>query len=277
MRYLRADELQIPVDWTAKAETAMGLVRDAASADRIAVIGANSLVWTAVKEGMARLSADRCWYCESRRSRSDYAIDHFRPKGRVLEDPDHPGYWWLAFRVENFRYCCTFCNSVRRDSETDTYGGKGVSFPLIDENCRAQTETYDLNVEMPLLLDPLNERDPKLLYFEADGRVAPAYDQSTNARDCKRAEVSIKTYHLNYSGLKRARKRLYDGINSLISEGDRYFSPGPSDDRVDYAREKVIERVLHLQSLEVQYWAATQQFLTRVRDPQRRPWLEVAL
>ena len=36
----------------------------------------------------------KCAYCE-RIAKAD--IEHYRPKGRVLEDDDHSGYYWLCY------------------------------------------------------------------------------------------------------------------------------------------------------------------------------------
>ena len=72
---------------------------------------------------------------------SDKNIDHFRPKGGVEEDPNHEGYWWLAFNWRNFRFACQWCNQRRNDRVNNTSGGKGEHFPLAAGSFRAQRET----------------------------------------------------------------------------------------------------------------------------------------
>lgn len=42
-------------------------------------------VWRDLKDGLANLLHDKCWYCETAVDRSDNAVDHFRPKGRVSD------------------------------------------------------------------------------------------------------------------------------------------------------------------------------------------------
>ena len=36
---------------------------------------------------LAQLSNSKCWYSESQNPTSDKNVDHFRPKGSVVEDP----------------------------------------------------------------------------------------------------------------------------------------------------------------------------------------------
>src|SRR5713101_4807105 len=49
-----------------------------------------------VRKALERLFYDKCAYCESKMTATaDWDVDHFRPKGRVAECEDHPGYYWL--------------------------------------------------------------------------------------------------------------------------------------------------------------------------------------
>jgi hypothetical protein len=117
-------------------------------------IGRHSHLWAELKRDLAKLSCGKCWYCESRENRSHLAVDHFRPKSGVTECRTHPGYWWLALAFENYRYACTYCNSLLRDVETGGIPGKGTHFPLIDETPRL-FRPQDANGESPCLLDPV--------------------------------------------------------------------------------------------------------------------------
>ena len=126
-------------DWFIKAKTLMGVIKKAKPEDRSGIINKTSSqkLWKDLKPFFEKASHKKCWYCESRQSRSDKAVDHFRPKGAIRDDSlGHAGYWWLAFEPKNYRYSCTFCNSRRKSD--DTAGGKWDYFPLEDDSKRLQ-------------------------------------------------------------------------------------------------------------------------------------------
>ena len=276
MRYVDAGALEIPDEWLRRAAVALEQARDAAPADRSGVISRHSAVWTDLRAPLARLNHDKCWYCETRQIRSDRPVDHFRPKASVYEVPDHSGYWWAAFDPRNYRFCCTFCNSRRKDVGNDA-GGKGDRFPIRDENHRAHTEADNIGDEDPDLLDPLSPNDPPLLFFENDGRVVPSTSKTIDARRFHRADVSIAIYHLNHTNIKRARRWLFNEIRSLVRDGDIYFSEGPEDPRVIHARERIVARLLEHRSAEREYSAAVQTYLRGFINPDKRAWLSEVL
>ncbi|MEQ9566880.1 MAG: hypothetical protein RLN85_13900, partial [Pseudomonadales bacterium] len=113
MRWIDQDKIQLPEGWLDKAAEAKRKVLDDGTKQEDL-----SDVWRCLKDALAALSDKRCWICEAPATRSDNAVDHFRPKNRVAEaTKKHAGYKWLAFEVSNFRYACTFCNSKRIDRE----------------------------------------------------------------------------------------------------------------------------------------------------------------
>lgn len=153
MRYIDLSKLTFPEGWIKIAKDA----KTEANND-IKKINKKSHVWSEIKSYLEKLSFDKCWYCECKQIRSDNAVDHFRPKGRVANtEPKHIGYTWLAFDYENYRYACTYCKSKRKNSDTDETEGKGDEFPLINESKRAYIESDNIKLEKPILLDPCNE------------------------------------------------------------------------------------------------------------------------
>jgi hypothetical protein len=150
----------LPNGWDQQAQQAENAVAPAQPNDRPAAINEHSQVWQGLKATLKRASHEKCWYCESVDIRSDNAVDHFRPKNAVAECSDHEGYWWLAFKWENFRFCCTFCNCRRVNQATGHAGGKADHFPLKDEGRRARSPGDDLEDEEPMLLDPSSSADP---------------------------------------------------------------------------------------------------------------------
>jgi 5-methylcytosine-specific restriction endonuclease McrA len=88
--------------------------------------------------------ADECAYCESRYAGTQpMDVEHFRPKGKVLEDDgtEVRGYYWLASEWANLLPSCIDCNRERRQWLADLGAvrsvGKGERFPLVKGSRRA--------------------------------------------------------------------------------------------------------------------------------------------
>lgn len=276
MRAINLDDLELPAGWEARAATALADVAGASDADRSDEIAGHSDVWRDLKGALAELSHDKCWYCETRQIRSDNNVDHYRPKARPVERPDHPGYWWLAFEPTNFRYSCTFCNSHRKDKATGGAGGKHNHFPVADEAQRAMSPADDLNFEDASLLDPVVAADPPMLWFEPDGRAVPRFDAVTSMRWYERAERSIELYHLDYFKLKRRRKSLFRKVNNLVTNGSRYFPVAAAGGNalVGVAFRQVVEDLIRLVRSDAEHSAAARAYLGGFRN---RTWVDAML
>jgi len=189
-----------------------------AQADGDENIGNHSDVWRDCKPNLKQASFDKCYYCEMKDIRSDGTVDHYRPKSK---------YKWAAFRLDNFRFACTFCNSRRTDQKTGEIGGKGAGFPLF-EGCEPATCDDEICNEIPLLLDPCNAADPDALDYRTDGVMVPTSENDANPQ-MVRAMTSIEAYHLNHSDLQEARRRAAIEIQEKITEAEslmKRFSDG---------------------------------------------------
>jgi len=195
-------------DWRNTAKTAIEGLEKCAAKDRSAYIDDRQGIWKDLKQKFAGISHQKCWFCESKNVRADNAVDHFRPKNAVAENAAHEGYWWLAFEWRNYRFTCTFCNSIRKDPMTGQPGGKGTHFPLLDEARRAMNKEGDCDNEQPLLLDPCCKVDPPHLWFEEDGtpKANPNVCGAADSFPSKRVAASIQFYHLKHSPLVDVRK-----------------------------------------------------------------------
>lgn len=207
MRFIDNRHLRLPDGWAEKAEAARRAVLD-----RGENLNGFSAVWRALKDDLADLSFDKCWYCEMPQIRSDQAVDHFRPKSL---------YRWLAFSAPNLRYSCTFCNSKRNDAETGLVGGKGDQFPLAAGSIRA-TAAGEEGGEQPLLLNPCAADDPMLLDFNDDGRPVARYPD--HATHNLRAKTSIRLYHLDHSDLVECRRVLAIELNEKIDAANLLYA-----------------------------------------------------
>jgi uncharacterized protein (TIGR02646 family) len=156
-----------------------------------------------VHAALERLCDRKCAYCEAPApASSSWDVEHYRPKGRVSERRDHPGYYWLAYTWENLLLSCEFCNRRRLDRPTweraqpGRAAGKLDRFPLADEATRAMDPAGDLLAEARLLVDPTQDDPETHLTFDLIGRAVPCEGSAMGA-------TSIDVYHLN-------RRRLRD-------------------------------------------------------------------
>jgi hypothetical protein len=216
---------RLPVDFleeARKVNDALNACSDAAG--RAKVLEKKGDLWRSIKACLAALSHGKCWYCEARDSRADNAVDHFRPKGRLADDDSHGGYWWLAFKPENYRFSCTYCNSRRIDAAGGTAGGKQDHFPIADERNRARRPSDPLSAESPILLDPCSAYDVSLLWFDETGQAR----ENTAAiklqpDDTYRVTASTELYHWDHGNALGDRRRCFARVLRQCDEGDRHL------------------------------------------------------
>ena len=201
----------------------------------------------AVKAALDRLFHGKCAYCETFYSASSPVdVEHFRPKSAVLEDPSHPGYWWLAAQWENLLPSCIDCNRSRQQVLLDagqdpstvtgaplgsgTLAGKGSRFPLMPGSPRLQPEASPVGNERPLLLNPCEDDPARHLQFV--GHASPASSLVAARRNSARGKASIALYGLNRLGLVQDRTRLLrqlqmmgDQVLRLARLADRHRDP----------------------------------------------------
>ena len=278
MRYINPDGLicKLSGGWLARAEHALAELRVTAPAERTLALQRQARLWQELKEKLAELSSRKCWYCETSDVRSDYVIDHYRPKGRVAEATGHPGYWWLAFDYRNFRLSCTYCNSRRRDRRSDAVGGKQDHFPLADESRRCLEEHDDVSREQPMLLDPTSQVDPTLLWFEPDGRAVPRYDEACSQIFRARAEISIQLFHLNEVMVTSRRREVQGRLSRTIRETHSQFSAAVKNcQTAQKALETAFRAIRDAISPKAPYSSAARAVLLAFRA--EYPWLETIL
>lgn len=171
----------------------------------------------------------KCAYCEFRYKGGDSVrVEHYRPKGGVAEDTNHPGYWWLASEWTNLLPACEHCNSWRyHSSGWDAQGvphgrlryGKKNAFP-IQGAARATRASDDHALEDPLLIDPTRQDPADHLAWTTVGgsSVVVAKWQGGRARLDPYAETTIQTLGLNRQSLVEDRTEL---MNDLREIGNR--------------------------------------------------------
>lgn len=175
---------------------------------------------------LQRLVGNKCWYSEVPLEGADPNVDHFRPKGRVREVDQNlqptknplPGYWWWAFEWRNFRLVSMHSNQRRVD--VDTEGGKADFFPVIGARAVPRSD-YAICVEDVIPIDPCNQTDVALLWFDADGAPScSAWKRSKSKEDEWRVKVSIWLYHLDKQEIVARRRDHMDEIRTELLNAD---------------------------------------------------------
>lgn len=284
MRFINRDRVQARIsdEWLAKAAAALDTVKDLPVNDRKEAIKKKSEVWRDLKDILGAASNGKCWYCESREVRSHNPIDHYRPKSAVDECSDHDGYWWLAFDWENYRFCCTYCNSALKDEDDEEVThGKQDHFPVLDEKKRAKNHTDNWKQETPLLLDPWEAADTKLLYFDIKGKAAEKFLEKTDSVKFLKAKTSIDTYNLNHSKIKISRMVLYNRIKELVESSCRKrqlmsdIQAATPELRNELSKtiDEIDQALARLMSEEAEYSAAARCYAMGFRRPDTE-WLD---
>lgn len=273
MRHLdiNFNTLGLPDGWSEKSQQlTTDLINAPDQSARNKIIEDNQAHWKLIKQNLVQLFNYKCWYTEAPQQGTDVDVDHFRPKKRVQETLNlhhtHDGYWWLAFSIQNYRVSCIFANRRRTDVETGQTGGKADHFPLLDENCRAQSPTCILEEEQPVLIDPLRATDVQLLQFNSNGEAMPRYSETDSPRKYLRAYISISLYNINHSDFVRARLDLRDAINKDVYSAKRYFNKLEKGDAVnDHAYEETICRLRGMRGKDAPYSSFCMAYLDEFR------------
>jgi uncharacterized protein (TIGR02646 family) len=198
--------------WSARAKTATAA---AISEEAAHVVKESVYRDPSVKMALEELFHRKCAYCETPLSEVGWQVEHFRPKNRVAERRDHPGYYWLAYEWSNLYPSCAPCNQNLEDKPIwgepvpGETAGKWDKFPLEVEVNRAMSPEDDLGAEKPLLLDPCSD-DPELsLRYTVEGDIGPVPGD-------RRAEATIQILHLKRRRLRDRRKQHIDLIVLLL-------------------------------------------------------------
>ncbi len=142
-----------------------------------------------VKLLLESLFSGKCAYCESFYSETaPVDIEHYRPKGAIEGEPDHPGYWWLAMDWNNLLPSCIDCNRKRKQITpkvtdnllalvTDEHErrratvmntGKKDTFPVTGPRAKDYSKPAELTAENALLLNPCIDKPDEHLDFLVD-------------------------------------------------------------------------------------------------------------
>ena len=201
-----------PADWVADAEAVTSRLRVATPEQRSQIIDDESKLWRddRIRNWLLAQFANKCWYTEAKESVSPYHVDHYRPKGRVkdLDGNESEGYWWLAFQWTNYRICGHLINTKKHDF-----------FPIVEGHRADPVVIGSLELEAPLLIDPLSDKTRLISYeLDADGCIAePA--AGIDDVDERMARETIGIFGLNrINRLNLKRREFWDKCMDAIAD-----------------------------------------------------------
>lgn len=159
-------------------------------------------------EWLSDFSYEKCWYTETKFGGDYQELEHFRPKKKTKnadggDHPTHPGYYWLAFDLDNYRLC-----KRRPNAKKSTF------FPILDERYRASCCDDDWRDELPLFLDPMDREDCLLLSFNDNGTPIP--EQGIEEQDVHRVNFTIDKYYLDERVLNKRREQTWIAARQLF-------------------------------------------------------------
>lgn len=232
MIFVNPTKISVPHAVRTKLAQITGQLETVAEADRAQYFRVNrTSTWgdPVVVEALRKVVGNKCWYSEINLGGADPNVDHFRPKGRVVEVDDKlaktgqewNGYWWLAFELMNFRLTSQHANQRRVDDTTE--GGKADFFPVRGERTPEKTP-YAQILEDVLPLDPCSASDVGLMWFDPDGN--PVYLPKNNKRkqeDELRIRVTIWLYHLDKQDTAMPRRKAVENVQLKLKQADTYY------------------------------------------------------
>lgn len=242
-----------------------------------------------VKIAIETLFGNKCAYCETHHGAGGPVdIEHFRPKGVVLDDKNHQGYWWIAMDWDNLLYSCLDCNRMRgqvivtpgmtheqvekeRQKKKRTNAGKKDAFPI--RGARLQPEQFEFATEDALLIDPTQIDPASHLTFVADAndRCLAVATGTPTVPDVY-GQTSIQVFGLNRSVLVDARSMLWKKLR-VQSEFIKEDLDDYSDAVTPQDKAKALDRAKR-RWREIESWAQADQaysgmvsvFLAQLKD-----------
>lgn len=162
-----------------------------------------------VKTSLVAIYNNKCAFCENDTTAgAALQVEHYRPKAKVTDNVNHPGYYWLGYEWSNLLYSCSKCNRA-----------KSNQFPLKSENNRVFTPTLINNYitlehcrvnenplvnEEPLLINPEIENPERHLQILPSGTIRGLSPEGIK---------TIEVCNLNRRRLYIARKKI---LNEML-------------------------------------------------------------
>lgn len=198
--------------------------------------------WKDYKPVFEKAQHGKCGYCEHD-VKVGYSgdVEHYAPKSGIEcivgteternkadarkttpTPPSEPGYWWLAYKWDNYLFACAECNSVH----------KRCIFPVANGIEKTTGYPNPSIAYEPLLLNPFEDglKPAQHLDFSTSGAI-------TNANGSVRGWETIRTCGLDRPRLQEARTdrahelaRVLDDLQGALADADEHKITGSLGD-----------------------------------------------
>lgn len=238
-----------------------------------------------VKATLTKAFHNKCGYCDIDYGGAPLDVEHFRPKGAIVEidlntlkpmGKKHvikPGYYWLAAKWTNLLLACIHCNRPEThefpDAE-DEVSGKSNFFPVAANAVRSLDRNLDSEaLEQPLLLDPCRDQPEEHLEYGPKGTIRP---KTRSDGDDLRARVSIRVYGLQRDPLVRRRETTQTLLALRIAEARKALAALAANPADQQARQEINAKLAEIRD---HYLAPTRPFLGMCRQMVREQLVSV--
>lgn len=165
-----------------------------------------------VRETLETIQKNKCCYCETKSTRSNNDVEHFRPKAAYSSDfkgiSKYPGYFWLAYDWDNLFLACQVCNQIFKND----------FFPIEDETTRAQLNNFSIENETTFLVHPsIDEPSEEIEYRESIPFGKTEKGKKTIAYLGFGSLEHGKEFNIEYSSKHKIR------INRLFEERELFY------------------------------------------------------
>jgi uncharacterized protein (TIGR02646 family) len=165
-----------------------------------------------VRETLETIQKNKCCYCETKSTRSNNDVEHFRPKAAYSSDfkgdSKYPGYFWLAYDWDNLFLACQVCNQIFKNDY----------FPIEEESTRAQLNNFSIENEITFLVHP--SKDEPSEDIEYRGSIPFGKTEKGKKTIAYLGFGSLehgKEFNIEYSSKHKIR------INRLFEEREKFY------------------------------------------------------
>ena len=203
-----------------------------------------------VREALEGIQKNKCCYCESKSTRSNIDVEHFRPKKAYSHSFNgaslYPGYFWLAYDWDNLFLACQVCNQIFKND----------FFPISEEKTRAQTNNLLIDNEIPFFVHPsIDEPENEIEYIESIPKGKSEKGRKTIAFLGFGSVEHGKEFNIEYSKKHKIR------INRLIEEREKFYK----EKSKIYLTIKLLE-TKHLDSDELHVLNGLKSIITKAQE-----------
>lgn len=165
-----------------------------------------------VRENLEKIQHNKCCYCETKSTRSNMDVEHFRPKTAYSKtfkgNSYYPGYFWLAYDWNNLFLACQVCNQIFKND----------FFPIEDEETRAQLNNLSTENELPFFVHPsFDEPEDDIEYIESIPIGKTEKGKKTIAFLGFGSVEHGKEFNIEYNAKQKIR------INRLLEEREKFY------------------------------------------------------